>query len=134
MNAYLRFTAMAFGLTLALVLLGLPFVGNLAGTNARGALIAGCSASLFASLVGALPTLLARRKLSSPMVIAFGSMALRLAVILGLGLVLLLSGAFPRKPLLLSVALSYVALLPLDTRFVLRSAMEAVPEPGLERT
>ncbi|MCH9650709.1 MAG: hypothetical protein K0U98_20935 [Deltaproteobacteria bacterium] len=121
-------------MTAALIVIGALPTERLVGRQAFGAMVAGCCASLLASVIGALPVLLASAKTQRPIVVAFGAMALRLAVIVGLGLVLLLSGGFPRGPLLMWIGISYVVLLPLDTRFVMRSAIGANAEAGLERT
>src|SRR5947208_923884 len=74
-----------------------------------------------ASAVGALAVLSARRAGSAvPLNGMLAAMALRFATILILGLSLGLSGWFATRPLLIWIALGYVAQLALDARYATR--------------
>jgi hypothetical protein len=55
-------------------------------------------------------------------------MAVRLGVVLALGLAAALSGWFERRPLLIWIAVSHLALLAVDTRFMLKSSPEGSVE------
>ena len=87
-------------------------------------MVAGCAIGAVASALGALAVLSARRAGQSgnavPLNGMLASMALRSATTLVLGLSLGLSGWFETRPLLIWIALGYVAQLPLDTRYATR--------------
>lgn len=118
---YLRFLALAAAIGSALVLLGTPATRRLGGEDAIPAMIAGCVIGIFASAAGALPVFLARRSSSrDPLQGMLLSMALRLAVVVVLGLAVGLSGWFEIRPLLIWIAFGYVATLPLDVRYAVR--------------
>lgn len=111
---YLRFVAAALAAAGLLVLIGYWPTQRLAGSDALGAMFAGCAVSFLASVVGGLP-LCFRREGSIPIFTAFVSMGLRLLAVVVLGTVAALSGFFPLRPLLLWLAIAYVALLAVDT-------------------
>lgn len=132
---YLRFAATAAAVAAGLVAVGWLPTRRLGGDGAVAAMLAGCGISLAASLgsglvmtrgagrVGAQP--------AAPLFRALGGMGLRLAAVVVLGFAAGLSGYFPPVPLLLWVALSYLALLVVDTRFALEVAATDVSEgPG----
>jgi cyanate permease len=118
---YARFLAWAVAIAIALVLLGYAPTRRLGGEGALPAMIAGCLIGVIASAVGALPVLLSRRAGSggSPLQGLY-SMALRSVAMVVLGLSVGLSGWFPIRPLLLWIALGYVAQLALDVRYAVR--------------
>lgn len=120
---YLRFVATALGATLLLALLGYWPTVELAGRGALGALAAGCGVSFLASAVGGLP-LFFRRQGAMPISTAFASMGLRLLVVVALGLAAALSARFPPRPLLLWLAIAYVALLAVDTVYATKQTTE----------
>lgn len=120
---YLRFAAAALGATLLLALLGYWPTKELAGPPALAALVAGCTVSFLASVIGGLP-LFFRREGAMPIFNAFASMGLRLLVVVALGTVAALSGRFPTRPLLLWLAIAYVALLAVDTAYAVRTSTE----------
>jgi len=95
---------------------------RLGGPEAVTAMLAGWGVSLVASWIGALPLLVAGAGITPQerVVRLLGSMALRLAVVVLLGAGAVLGGLFSERALLLWIALSYMALLPLDTAFALR--------------
>ncbi len=121
LKRYLQFAAWAIGTTALAAILGYFPTVRLSGPGAVGAMLAGCGASLAASLVGALPIALVR--VGSPANVTMAttaSMALRLLVVLAACLWLALSGWFERGPLLIWVGLSYLFLLIGDTLYAVR--------------
>ena len=122
---YLRFLACAVAIGAALVLLGYAPTRRLGGEGALPAMVAGCAIGILASAVGALPVALARRSgrqdaLQGALQGMLASMALRFATVLVLGLSAGLSGWFETRPLLIWIALGYVAQLALDARYAIR--------------
>jgi hypothetical protein len=121
---YLRFLAWVVGVAALIALVGALPTRRLGGDEAIPAMIAGCAIGVLASAVGALPVALARRSgsrvapLQGPLQGMLVSMALRFATVLVLGLAAGFSGWFEIRPLLLWIALGYVAQLALDTRYV----------------
>jgi hypothetical protein len=120
---YLRFLAWAVGLAAILALVGYLPTGSLAGARGIPAMLAGCAVGLLASALGGLPIYLARRTAGPGSgraeTAALGGMGVRFAAAFGLGFAVVLSGWFERGPLLAWVAVSYVALLVIDTRYAL---------------
>lgn len=119
---YLRFVVCVSLVVAVLAALGYVPTRRLGGEGAVAAMWAGCAVGAVASLMGLLPFVFGRG-VSSPagrfqaMLLA---MAVRFGVVLVLGLVAALSGWFERGPLLLWIAISYVALLAVETRFALK--------------
>lgn len=121
-GTYLRFLAMASALAAAVALVGLLPTRRLGGPGAVSAMLAGCAVSLIASACGGVPIALARGGSGQARLQAvLLSMAVRLAVELALVLAAALSGLFPRGPLLVWAALSYLVLLAADTGFALKA-------------
>jgi len=122
--AYLRFVAWVVGVAALAAALGYLPTRRLGGPDAVPAMLAGCAVAVLASLVGGLPVLLGRREREPTPAERLNGMlfglALRFGVALGLGMAVALSGSFARYPLLLWVAISYMALLAVDTRFALK--------------
>jgi hypothetical protein len=119
---YLRFLAWAVAVGTALALLGYAPTRRLGGEGALPAMFAGCAIGVLASAVGALPVMLARRRdaKTAPLQGMLVSMALRFATVVALGLSAGLSGWFATRPLLIWIALGYVAQLAVDVRYVVR--------------
>ena len=118
---YLRFLGWAVAVGAVLALLGYAPTRRLGGEGALPAMVAGCAIGVLASAVGALPVARARRSGSSaPLQGMLTSLALRFVTVLVLGLVAGLSGWFATRPLLIWIALGYVAQLALDTRYATR--------------
>jgi hypothetical protein len=121
-SGYLWFLVCVVAVVGALAALGYVPTRRLGGEEAVAAMWAGCAVGAVASLVGLLPFVFGRG-VSTPagrfqaMLLA---MAVRFGVVLVLGLVAALSGWFEHGPLLLWIAISYVALLAVETRFALR--------------
>jgi len=118
---YLRFLAWATVLTAAVAGIGYLPTLRLGGRGAVPAMVAGCIVGLISSLAGGVPVALARG--SGPgaahqtMML---SMAVRFVVALALGLAAALSGIFERGPLLIWIAVTYLALLVVDTWYAVR--------------
>jgi hypothetical protein len=118
---YLRFLGWVVGVGVALALLGYAPTRRLGGEGALPAMVAGCVIGAVASAVSALAFLGSRRAGSAgPLQGMLTAMALRLATVVVLGLSLGLSGWFEPRPLLIWIALGYVAQLALDTRYATR--------------
>jgi hypothetical protein len=119
---YLRFSGWALAAATGAALLGYLPTLHLGGEGALPAMIAGCAVGFLASLAGGVPVALARRS-SQPTVrsqAAMASMAVRFGVVLALGLAVALSGLFERGPLLVWIAISYMALLVVDTWYAVK--------------
>lgn len=121
---YLRFLAWVAGVALLIALVGALPTRRLGGEEAIPAMIAGCAVCALASAAGGIAVGLARqgRKATDPagrLNAMLLSMGLRLAVVVGLGAAALASG-FERKPLLLWIGISYLALLAVDVRYAVK--------------
>lgn len=120
---YLRFLAWVAGAAVLIALVGALPTRRLGGEEAIPAMIAGCAIGALASAAGGIPIAL-RRGAGDPaarLAAMLTSMLLRLAVVIALGAVAVLSGGLERRPLLLWIAISYVVLLVVDVRYALRS-------------
>jgi hypothetical protein len=118
---YLRFLAWAVAVGVAAALLGYAPTRRLGGEGALPAMMAGCAIGVIASAVGALPIALSRRPVAtaSPLQ-GLISMGVRAATVVVLGLSVGLSGWFESRPLLIWIALGYVAQLALDVWYAVR--------------
>jgi hypothetical protein len=93
---------------------------RLAGDAAIAAMVAGCLISLVAAALAAwLIVSVSSETPTTKMQRAFLAMAVRLAVVVLLGLAAALSGEFARMPLLFWLATTYVVLLPLEVRLAI---------------
>ncbi len=121
-SGYLWFLVCVVAVVGLLAGLGTVPTRRLGGEGAVAAMWAGCAIAALASLAGLVPFAFGRVA-SSPagrfqaMLLA---MAVRFGMVLVLGLAASLSGWFERGPLLLWIAISYVALLAVETRFALK--------------
>lgn len=119
---YLRFLVWATVVTAAVALVGYLPTLRLGGEGAIPAMIAGCVVGLLASLAGGLPVALGRAapspRAAYPTMMA--AMAVRFGAVLVLALAAALSGLFERDPLLIWVAITYLALLVVDTWYAVR--------------
>ena len=120
---YVRFlgaAALAVGVLLAL---GYLPTRRLGGERALLAMALGCAIGWVSAALGAWPLL--RRSATSPnqrlqgMLLAMG---IRAVVAIGLAALVLVSGDFDRRSLLLWLAIAYGLLLALEVRFALRGA------------
>lgn len=142
LGRYLRFLALA-ALTAGLVgAVGYLPTRNLAGEPGVAAMVLALALCWAASAFGGVPVLLAEAALAAPapgdraepklpVVVALGSMLVRLIAVLGFGLAAAFAGLVPQKPLLLWIAIGYLALLGVDTWYVLATARGSAPE-GVE--
>jgi hypothetical protein len=80
--------------------------------------------NVLASSVAALPITIARirPRRERLVTVLMGSLALRMALVAALAAGILLTGELDRRPLLLWVAMGYLALLPVDTLYAQRHA------------
>jgi hypothetical protein len=115
--AYLRFLAWTVALAVTIALLGYLPTKRWGGESAVRAMLAGCGVGGVASALGGVPVLLFAGTGGASGVLA--AMAVRFAAALGLSLAAALSGEFARGPLLIWVAISYMVLLTVDTRYAL---------------
>jgi hypothetical protein len=99
----------------------LPTVAR-AGTAARPAMLAGCLVAALGAAVGALPVLraVAAGSDARPQATALWAMGLRFATTLGVAGVVWASDLVATKPLLAWVAIGYLVLLVVETRWTLR--------------
>jgi hypothetical protein len=118
--AYLRFLAWTVALAVTIALLGYLPTKRWGGEGAVRAMLAGCGVGGVASALGGVPVLLfAGTGGASGASGVLAAMAVRFAAALGLSLAAALSGEFARGPLLIWVAISYMVLLTVDTRYAL---------------
>lgn len=129
---YLGFAAAAAGLTAVLALVGWRPTARWGGGPALTALAAGCGVSLAASLVSGLVVARAASRGPQMVLTALTAMGVRLAVVVVLAAAIAALGGLPFKPFLLWVAISYVGLLMVDTRYALGSAGAGEPKTGPE--
>lgn len=119
---YLRFLAWAVAVAALVAALSWVPTRRLAGEDGVRAMLVGCALAFFASAVGGVAVARSRRAATPaarvPALMA--AMALRFVILLALGAAAGLSGWFARKPLLLGAALSYLALLVVDTWYAAR--------------
>ena len=119
--SYVRFIALAVGLSIAVTLVGYWPTNRLGGPEAVRGMLAGCGVSLLASLLGAAPLVAARRGFCATVLQAvLLSTLLRFLVVIALGIATALSGWFERAPLLIWIAVSYAVLLIADTLYAVR--------------
>jgi ABC-type spermidine/putrescine transport system permease subunit II len=109
---YAVYLAFAVGTVALLLAVGQWPTRRLGGEVALAAMVAGCGASLAGSLLGSVPIWLARG-IGLPAVLpaVLGSLALRMAVVIGFGVALVVVAGFETTPLLLWLAISHGALL-----------------------
>lgn len=120
---YLRFLAWALAAVVVAAALGLVPTRRLGGGAALSSMIAGCVVGWASSALGGIPVALARGKTLNPaarLQAMLASMGLRFAVVLVLGAAAAFSGWFGLKPLLLWIAISYMALLSVDTWYAVK--------------
>ncbi len=117
---YIRFLGLAVMVVGGLIAVGLLPTRRLVGDAAVPAMVAGCAISLAgAAAAGWLLVAMRAETPAARMQTAFLAMVVRLAVAVVLGLAAALSGEMARMPLLFWLAVSYVALLPLEVRLAI---------------
>lgn len=120
---YLRFLAWALAAVVLAAALGFVPTRRLGGPGALASMIAGCAVGWAASALGGIPVLLGRGKALNPagrLQAMLASMGLRFGVVLALGAAAAFSGWFGLKPLLIWIAVSYMALLAVDTWYAVK--------------
>lgn len=122
---YLRFLVWAAVVAAVAAAVGWWPTRRLAGEGALPAMLVGCAVSLIASAVGAIPVALSRQAAAVPTPAArlqamLASMGLRFGVVLALGVAASLLGGLARGPLLIWIAIGYLALLAVDTWYAVR--------------
>jgi hypothetical protein len=116
-----RFVGLATGLSLLLVAVGYVPTRHVGGPGAVPAMIAGCGIGLIAALLAAVPIALgAGAPPMSRVSWALGAMLVRLLGAMALGGLVTLAGWFERAPLLIWLAISYLALLAVETMFTVK--------------
>ena len=117
---YLRFLSVAVGIVVVLLALGFQPTRRLAGSAGLPAMMAGCVISFAGALLaGLLLVVAAPASPNARMQTAFLAMLVRLAAVVALGAAAVFSGLFPRSPLLLWLAISYIVLLPLEVKLAI---------------
>jgi hypothetical protein len=109
---YLRFVAWALAAVVLVAALGFVPTRRLGGPGALASMMAGCAVGWAASALGGIPVALGRGRAAS--------MGLRFGVVLALGAAAAFSGWFSLKPLLIWIAISYLALLAVDTWYAVK--------------
>ena len=117
---YARFLSLAVAVVIGLCAIGWVPTQRLAGSAAIVAMVAGNAISLLAAaLAGGLLIAVGAATAEARMQRGFLAMVVRLTVVVVLGAAAVFSGEFARAPLLLWIALAYVALLPLEVRLAI---------------
>ena len=117
---YARFLGLAVAIVLALGAIGLLPTRRLAGGHALISMVAGCAISLVAAALAG--WLLVAVEAGTPevrMQRAAMAMFCRVVVVAVLGLAAALSGEVERMPMLFWLAVTYVALLPLEVKLAI---------------
>lgn len=116
-----RFLALTVAVACALALIGYFPTRRWGGEGAVVAMVAGCVISVLASLASAVPVALAGPGTPPPTraSLALAAIGIRLAVAFALGALATFGGWFATRPLLIWLAISYIALLIVDTKYAL---------------
>lgn len=121
-----RFALQAVGLTVLLAVAGWWLARSRYGAAGPPAVLTGFGISLLAALVSGwfLELRSGKCRDEQPQMLfdSLGAMGIRLLVITALVVIAVLSGSFETTPLLLSVAVGYVVLLGVETRYALALA------------
>ena len=119
-NRYLRFLGMAVAVIAALCVVGIVPTRRLAGDEGVPGMFAGCAIGLIsAAFSGLLLVTVAGDSPEAKLKRSFMALVARFAVVVLLGAAAVLSGVFAISPLLLWIAITYVALLPLEVKIAL---------------
>jgi hypothetical protein len=115
MKRFARFLGLEFAVLAVAMGLGFVPTRRLAGDDAIPGMIAGCMISFAAAaLAGGLLVAVHAETPTARLQRSGLAMAVRLVVVVALGLAAVLSGQFSRRPLLVWLALTYMVLLPLE--------------------
>ncbi len=119
-SSYPRFLGMAVAVIAALCVIGIVPTRRLAGDEGVPGMLAGCAIGLIsAAFAGFLIVTVAGDSPEAKLKRSFVAMMARLAAVVVLGAAAVLSGMFAISPLLLWMAIAYMALLPLEVRLAL---------------
>jgi hypothetical protein len=117
---FARFVGLAAALSAGLCLIGWPLTKRWSGDPGIPAMMLGCAVSLAAAAAaGLLVALMPGGSPMDRMKRAMLAMLVRLGVVVVLGTLAVIDGAFATSPLLVWMAVAYAALLPLEVRFAL---------------
>ena len=117
LRRYFRFLGFELVIIAVLVAIGYVATARLAGETGPPAMMAGCAIGLIsAALAGVLLVVAPGDTPNARMQRAFMAMVARLSVVVAFGAAAVFSGLFARMPLLLWLAVTYVALLPLEVK------------------
>jgi hypothetical protein len=115
-----RFVATAFVVAAAIAALGFLPTRRLAGDAGVPAMLAGCAIGFVSAMAAGVFLVLVRADTpDARMKRSFLAMTARLGAAVGLGAAMALSGLLSTQPLLLWIAIAYVALLPLEVRLAI---------------
>ena len=114
---YLRFLLWVIGVTIALLLIGYSPTRSQGGETAVVAMWFACGVSLVASAVSGLPIVRARSGGLSAFKLFVASIVLRLFTVAVGGVAVAMGAGLEPKPFLLWLAISYLALLVVDTAY-----------------
>lgn len=128
-GGYLRFLAWVIAVTAALALVGWVPTRRLGGEEAVPAMLAGCAVGILASALGGVPIALVRGGPAARTQALLLSMAIRLGAVVIFAVAAVLSGWFPRAPLLLWIAIGYMVQLVVDTRYALQASAPEEDRP-----
>jgi hypothetical protein len=119
-NRYPRFLGMAVVVIAALGVVGIVPTRRLAGDEGVPGMLVGCAIGLIsAAFAGLLIVTVPGDTPEAKMKRSFLAMMARLAAVVVLGAAAVLSGMFAISPLMLWMAIAYMALLPLEVRLAL---------------
>ena len=119
-NLYPRFLGMAVAVIVALFLVGIVPTRRLAGDEGLTGMFAGCAIGFIsAAFAGLLLVTVPGDSPEAKLKRSFMAMVARFAAVAVLGAAAVLSGMFAISPLLLWMAITYMALLPLEVRLAL---------------
>jgi hypothetical protein len=119
-SRFLWFLAMSFAVATGIAAIGYLPTRRFAGDAGVPAMLAGCAIGYVSAAAAGI--LLVAMRADTPearMQRSFLAMTARLGSAAGLGAATVLSGLFSTQPLLLWVAIAYVALLPLEVRLAI---------------
>jgi hypothetical protein len=119
-SRYARFLGLAVAIVTVLCAAGIVPTRRLAGPDGVTAMFTGCAIGLMsAALAGLLLVAVAAETPEARMTRSFLAMVARFGVVVAFGAGAVFSGMFRTDPLLLWVAFTYMALLPLEVRLAI---------------
>src|SRR5437870_826965 len=119
-SRYARFLGLSAAIVVVMCAAGFLPTRRFAGNDGIPAMFAGCAIGLMsAALAGLLLVSVAADTPEAQMKRSFLAMVIRLTVVVVLGAAATLSGLLATQPLLLWVAIAYMALLPLEVRLAI---------------